>query len=67
MTTLLLIAAFVALAGLFAHGATSSIANPRPTDLELEQEASDGLYEVLKAVFAGIGLLLAGIGVLSVF
>mgnify|MGYP001588380832 CR=1 FL=1 len=67
MTTLLMIAGFIALAGLFAHGAASSLSNPRPTDLEIEQETSDGLYEVLKAVSAGIVLLVAGIGVLSVF
>ena len=65
--TILLVLGFIALVGLFAHGAASSLANPRPTDLELEQEASDGLYEVLKAVFAGIGLFLLGVGVLSVF
>ena len=67
MTTALLILFFVALAGLFAHGAASSIADPRPTDLDIQQLGTDGVMEVGKAICVGIMLLLAGIGTMTLF
>ena len=67
MTTFLMIAGFIALAGLFAHGAASSLTNPRPTDLEIEQDWSEIKYTLARAFFAGIGLLVAGIGAMTLF
>ena len=65
--TILLVLGFVALAGLFAHGAASSLADPLQSEVQIETQTQDALFECLKAACAGIVLLLAGIGVLSVF
>lgn len=58
MHTILLIVAFLALAGLFVGGAQHSLRNPRQTDREIDSYTTNAVYDLGQALMVG-GIILA--------